>query len=355
MILLFEPILPRRFAERMRRRMEKNSELHSPIVREFGPIERVLSFDAEVMPPSDLSGRICVHFHLYYTDMAADFVSILNRLTIEYVLLVSIPEDEDDYFWQAYFKDRISLAQQVTVKRTVNKGRDVLPWLVDFSEEIQKYEIFCHLHTKQSQHNPKLEGWRSFLAHSMFGSEAVVNQILDLFKADQRLGLVFPPYWSGLGPRHVPPNWGDNKALAQEVITRLGFMGRVGDCPDFPAGSFFWARVSCLEPLFALGLLAADFEEEAGQLDGTLAHALERVVGALPGIAGMRKLCVTVDVEYRAAYTSPGGEATCPAQRGSGRRPSRVETPAASPERARLAALEFHGIRRPDRALISAN
>ena len=298
MILLFEPILPRRFAERMRRRMEKNSETHSPIVREFGPIERVLSFDAEVMPPSDLSGRICVHLHLYYTDMAAEFVSILNRLPIEHVLLVSIPEDEDDHFWQVYFKDRISLAQQVTVKRTVNKGRDVLPWVVDFSDEIQKYDLFCHLHTKQSQHNSKLGGWRPFLAHSMFGSEAVVNQILDLFKVDQRLGLVFPPYWGGLGSRHVPPNWGENKALAHEVITQLGFMGRVDDCPDFPAGSFFWARVDCLRPLLDAGLAEHDFEAECGQLDGTLAHAIERTVGLLPDLTAMRKLCVTIDVAF---------------------------------------------------------
>jgi lipopolysaccharide biosynthesis protein len=297
LILCFETVLHRRFADRMRRRMEKNSPNTNHIaVREFGPIDTILDFDSEITAPESLSRRICVHVHLYYPFMAEEFSTILNRLTLNFVLLVSIPEEEDENIWRAFFKDRVVCAKDVIVKCTVNKGRDVLPWLVSFAEEIGKYELFCHMHTKRSRHDPALEGWREFLTRRIFGSSGIVNQILVLFEERKTLGLLFPPYFGPISPAMLPPNWGDNHTLAANLIERLSPGSVPKHCSDFPAGSFFWARVNCLMPLFGLGLTEDDFEEEEGQLDGTLAHAIERVIGALPDLTGMQKLCVTVNM-----------------------------------------------------------
>ncbi len=55
----------------------------------------------------------------------------------------------------------------------------------------------------------------------------------------------------------------------------------------FIAGSMFFARTTALLPLSYLGICVDDFEEEDGQVNGTLAHAIERGISYSVRVAGM--------------------------------------------------------------------
>ncbi len=52
-------------------------------------------------------------------------------------------------------------------------------------------------------------------------------------------------------------------------------------------GSFYWIRGFVLQGLRALSLAAEDFDKEAGQVDATTAHAIERAIGILTEEAGL--------------------------------------------------------------------
>src|SRR4051794_24828825 len=62
---------------------------------------------------------------------------------------------------------------------------------------------------------------------------------------------------------------------------------------DFPSGSMFWARSAALRPLLDLHLSFDDFPAEAGQTDGTLAHAIERLYFLVCEQAGFDWLKIT--------------------------------------------------------------
>jgi lipopolysaccharide biosynthesis protein len=103
----------------------------------------------------------------------------------------------------------------------------------------------------------------------------MASRILDRFAADKELGLVFPDDPNAWG-------WTENKAVAADLAARLG----LGPLPDrhfqFPIGTMFWARTAALRPLLALDWGWDAYPEEPLPYDGTLLHAIERL---LPSIA----------------------------------------------------------------------
>ena len=54
-----------------------------------------------------------------------------------------------------------------------------------------------------------------------------------------------------------------------------------GENIDFPNGSMFWFRPAAMRFLIDKDIKSHYFEEEKQQIDGTLAHAIERLFGVI--------------------------------------------------------------------------
>jgi hypothetical protein len=293
---------------------------------EYGPVKHILGFgEAPVVPaalPSPvaqtmpeplpkpsadtLPDTLAVHVHLFYPDMIDTMVELLARLPRAFDLLVSVQDGVDELWVQEVFATGLPLARAVVVRPGPNRGRDVASWLVNFRAEIEAADLFLHLHSKKSGHNAQHRDWFQFLGHSLLGSEAVAGQMLDLLEQDAELGMVAPGYWPQL---RRAPNYGKVRDLVENLCLRMGIAAPPPICPDFPAGSFFCCRSSLLAPLFDLNLRFTDFPAEEGQICGTLAHAIERVLGLLPGLAQTRFEMLAIDLPYeQACQKSPSIE-----------------------------------------------
>ena len=260
---------------------------------EYGPISAWLHYDRPLLKSLAANLRVCIHLHLFHIEMWSDFLTVLRNIPVDFTLLVSVCSVE-----HPNIKEQVSNclphAKQTIVRVLPNRGRDVAAWVVGFADEIRKYDVFCHVHTKRSDYEKSYAGWRDFLLHGILGSASIIEQILERLTSGSS-GICAPPYYSALPGQ---PRWGANKEIVKNILKKLNLDFDVEQCPDFPAGSFFWARVDVIKSLLDSGLTYDDFEVENGQLDGTLGHAIERLLGILPKISEKHFELVGIDVAF---------------------------------------------------------
>lgn len=226
-----------------------------------------------------------VLLHLYYTDLAGIFYDRLARLPLPYRLYISTDTE-------AKAREIAGVFPQAEIRVLPNRGRDVFPKLYGFSDVFARHDLTLHLHGKKSNHSAKLDSWLDLILDCLLPQTPELNRLLSFFSNIPKLGLVVPlTHQSVIGAGH----WGDNLELAQEAMARIGceINRNERDMPDtFPVGGMFWARSAALRPLLDMNLTAEHFPPEAGQLDATIAHAIERLYGVVCRQAGYQVLRV---------------------------------------------------------------
>lgn len=221
---------------------------------------------------------VAVHLHLFYLDLLPHIVDSLKLIPVPFALFISVPESVTiDVEQQACFLRAQLQLSKLKICRTPNRGRDIAPLLCTFGEDLRQHDIMLHLHTKKSPHAKNQSGWFSYILHHLLPTREDVRKIL--FQLTHGTGIIAPPNYLY---HSVVNSWSNPQNLfyAQQLLDRAKLQINLeADYPeiDFPQGSMFWARTSYLERLFSLGLQYEDFPGEPIGVDGTVAHALERL------------------------------------------------------------------------------
>ena len=246
--------------------------------------EVILLADAS-QPRRASFGRVALHGHFHYTDNVDDLLKGLAVNNVEVDLYLSTTSQDG----AEQLKDATRLYDKgsVLIEIGPNRGRDIGPFIRVLEDHIVgRYEVVGHVHGKRSvftQHfDPGLgDRWRNFLWQHLVGPhKPVLDIILERLEATTDIGLVFPENDHLIG-------WELNRCLAQQLAKRVG-IDRLPDDIEFPVGTMFWARTNALTPLICLGLTEADYPEEPAPIDGTVLHALERLLPTLAEHQGFR-------------------------------------------------------------------
>ncbi|HON58929.1 MAG TPA: rhamnan synthesis F family protein [Smithella sp.] len=231
-----------------------------------------------LLVPFDFSRRvssgeqIAVMLHAFYPELVSEVREYIRNIRFPFDLFVSTDTVQKADFLSSAFST--VGARRVDIRVVPNRGRDIAAKLISFRDVYHAYSIVLHLHTKQSFHDRRLTAWRRFIFDCLVGSPAIVESVMDAFARLPKLGMIAPRTFAPVRPFM---NWGVNFTTARALAQRMGITINLDSPLDFPAGSMFWARASALKPLLALDLSFEDFQEERGQTDGGLAHAIERL------------------------------------------------------------------------------
>lgn len=236
----------------------------------------------------DLPQTVAAIVHIFYPDLASEIRSSLEKIPVRTDLFISTDNAKKKAKIERAFAGYASGV--VTVKVFPNVGRDIAPMIVGFREVFSEYEFFLHIHSKKSPHDELFGNWRQFLLDNLLGSSETIGSILEILKRTD-VGIVFSD--------HFPPvrnllNWGYNFELTQRLLRRVGVDLSIDVPLEFPSSSFFWGKTDAIKPLLDLGLDWSDFPAENAQVDGTLAHALERSILYVCEQAGFRWTKVSV-------------------------------------------------------------
>lgn len=226
--------------------------------------------------------RVAVVVHVFFPELLPEILESLVNIPVPFDLIMTNASG-------TRVIARCPSATSIRLLDVENHGRDIWPLLqVVNAGLLDAYELVLKVHTKRSQwrEGHELQGsggdWRAGLLNDLFGSEDGVRAILGTFADNPRLGMVTSD-GSVLGPEF----WGGNESTTRELARRLE-LNLDEQTLRFAAGSMYWTRGFVLQGLRALNVSRHDFEEEAGQINATTAHAFERLIGYLSAEAGLR-------------------------------------------------------------------
>ena len=228
---------------------------------------------AKLKPKRKSRLRTAIQAHFHYPELIGDFLDkfAVNEARCDLLLSTNEEAKAESLRTATASFDR----GQVEVRVVPNRGRDIGPLLTAYASEIARdYDVVGHFHGKRSSAVDATMGetWREFLWQHLLGRRYPMMDIaLSHFAEDEQLGMIFAE------EPHLC-DWDDNLTIAEELAAKAGLESPLPPFFEFPVGTMFWARPQALAPLMDLKLGWNDYPEEPIPNDGTILHALERLL-----------------------------------------------------------------------------
>jgi hypothetical protein len=253
------------------------------VVLDLTPVPDLVLPDIHLHPVPVSPAPVAVVLHLFYHNLWDEFRDALKQQSFPFDLFVTATGSFDEI---APLRARIlQTFPNAHIWAMPNHGRDIFPFLhVLQSGVLSGYAAVCKLHGKLSPHRADGAAWRAALTDGVMGAPQDTAARLAGFLTNPSLGL-----WVADGQICEGDDWwGINRQRAEKILARMPD-GALGDGPlRFPAGSVYWAKPQVLTALAALQLTADDFEREQQLVDGTTAHAVERLMGHVTRQTGLQ-------------------------------------------------------------------
>lgn len=237
---------------------------------------------AEQLTSQSRKADTALCLHLFYEDLIEEFAEAIEIARADGALdvLLSVP----DTWSVATLEQAIARIQPLRVVVSKNRGRDVWPFIqtLRLARDLG-FTYGIKFHSKKSLHLSDGERWRRGLWSGLMSGEAR-RKVQGFFAEGSDVGLAAPveAFYSASDADAMRYN----QTNVAKVLARIGV--EAGRIEDFVAGTMFWFRVDAFDRLALSSVDEHDFGCELGAIDGTIAHAFERVFPTLVVAAGKK-------------------------------------------------------------------
>jgi len=169
------------------------------------------------------------------------------------------------------------------------------------------YTSFLKIHSKKSTHRIDGDDWfMKILDNLIPNNPKIISSIINTLGSnntgiigptDQYLPLIINFEANGMCMTRIINNI-YSKKISHEILQakRREF--------GFFAGTMFWGRIDAIDSILSKNYKPRDFDRELGQIDGTFAHALERIFSIVPEIENKNMYQVDNKKLMRISYRS---------------------------------------------------
>lgn len=229
--------------------------------------------------------KIAVQLHLYYIDLIGEFIRYFNNIPYKFDIMVSIADKSKKEFVVTELQ-KIKNVENVYVEVAGNRGRDVAPLISIFGKQILKYDYVMHVHSKKSLFTGgEQTEWRQYLLDALMGTAEIVKSHFFMLDKGDNAGIVYPETFYQMP--YTGHTWLQNKESRDILLNRINVPVKSNDIYiDYPMGTMFIAKVNAIRQFFEAEIRVDEFPKEAGQTDGTIAHAFERCLSIVSAYNG---------------------------------------------------------------------
>ncbi|GHT82280.1 hypothetical protein FACS1894125_4600 [Actinomycetota bacterium] len=254
--------------------------------------------------------RLAVIVHAFYLDLWTKISKRLEFIPEPFDVFITTRERHKDY----NFEINTNVDHSIKVYVVPNRGRDVLPFLYILRKiRAAGYAKFLKIHTKKTIHRQDGFDWFQEILDDLLPNANIVDKTISALGS--KYNIIGPDRQIVSLSKHIGSNYKDLELIISRAFSKEYAQVVSDNLQNFTyfGGTMFWGNVSFFDPVLDLLLGPEDFPSEEGQIDGTMAHALERFFGKIlcggidtndigtVSFAGISDMPATCDSKYRYA------------------------------------------------------
>lgn len=215
------------------------------LVRRIRLVAKDFLFPAKRWVPQDIVSecpnfeplvvKIALFFHIYHLEFLANFSKIVSHLPPSYKVFVTCPSLE---LYSRITEIAKTQKMEFNIKVSENRGRNFGPLLVEFGNEIPKFDYFVHLHSKKSEHSDsrQISFWNDAMWNVFPGSVPILERAIRLMENDPLTSIAYVDLSQIIPSRSY--EWALTSKKARELLPTFNLPFLNVSFP-FPAGGCF--------------------------------------------------------------------------------------------------------------------